>query len=223
MCRHLAAIAVSAAAAVAVFALPPAAHAAARPAIRTYTERADAAFTGIGSNKGYSSATSGSEKVVLGPRLVVAADWRDAYELHGAHSSSGQVDIIGDRKYVRNGNSQWTASTLSARALRSWTGDLNPYATLAKFDALHGARRTGTGHFQVTGTYKQVGSFVVFEFGLTADSFKGSGIETLTISMTLDSSGRPVRITAVGRSSTTAFTATETFARYNKPVTIDVP
>jgi len=41
--------------------------------------------------------------------------------------------------------------------------------------------------------------------------------------VTLDSGGRPVRFTASGRSASNVFAATETFAHYNKPVTITAP
>jgi hypothetical protein len=46
---------------------------------------------------------------------------------------------------------------------------------------------------------------------------------TLTVAVTLDSGGRPVKITASGRSASNVFAATETFAHYNKPVTITAP
>jgi hypothetical protein len=44
-----------------------------------------------------------------------------------------------------------------------------------------------------------------------------------TVTMVLDAGGRPVKITASGRSASNVFTATETFAHYNKPVTITAP
>jgi hypothetical protein len=43
------------------------------------------------------------------------------------------------------------------------------------------------------------------------------------VTVVLDSGGRPVKITASGRSASNVFAATETFAHYNKPVTIIAP
>ena len=223
MYRRLAAMAVSASAIAAVLGFSPGVNAAVRAPIRTYTQQARIAFTGTGSDKGYYSNYSENEKVALRPHVALAGDWRNAYHLGGVHSSFGQLNIVGDHKYVKNGNGRWTVSTLNAKALGTWAQDLNPYVSLAKFDALHGIRRVGTGHYRVSGTYAQVSSFLTWEFGLTANSFEGGGIKTFTIDMVLDSSSRPVKITAAGRSSTLAFAVTETFANYNKPVTISVP
>jgi hypothetical protein len=223
MYRRLAALAVSASAIAAVLGFSPGVNAAVRAPIRTYTEQGRIVFTGTGSDKAYYSNSSGNEKVVLSPHVAFADDWRNAYNLGGVHASFGQLDIVGDHKYVRSGNGRWTVSTLNARALGTWAEELDPYVSLAKFDALHGIRRVGTGHYRVSGTYGQVGSFLAWEYGLTANSFEGGGIKTFTLDMVLDSSGRPVKITAVGRSSTLAFAVTETFANYNKPVTISVP
>jgi hypothetical protein len=41
--------------------------------------------------------------------------------------------------------------------------------------------------------------------------------------VTPDSGGWPVTFTANGRSASNVFAATETFAHYNKPVTITAP
>jgi len=55
------------------------------------------------------------------------------------------------------------------------------------------------------------------------NSFPGTGIRTLTVTMVLDPAGRPAEFTASGRSASNVFAATETFAHYNKPVTITAP
>ena len=43
------------------------------------------------------------------------------------------------------------------------------------------------------------------------------------MTVVLDAGGRPVRITVGGRSASDVLAATETFAHYNKPVTITAP
>jgi hypothetical protein len=220
MYRRLAVIAVSVSAVSAVFAFPHNANAAAAVPIRTYLEHAGVNFTGIGSGAGYYSKISDDEKVILSPRLALSSSWRSSYDRNGVHRSAGQADIAGDRRYTRKGTGRWLASTLSSQALAAYARELNPYVTLSEFGALRGIRHAGPGHYRVTGAYAQTGSFLAWEFSLTAKSFKGSGIKILTIDMMLDSSGRPVRITAAGRSATEVFTASETFANYNKPVTI---
>jgi len=58
---------------------------------------------------------------------------------------------------------------------------------------------------------------------LSANPFAGTGTKTLTVTVVLDSAGRPVKITASGRSASNVFTATETSGHYNKPVTITAP
>jgi len=97
---------------------------------------------------------------------------------------------VGDHQYTRNGNGRWAISTLSSKALASYARELNPYVSLAKFDALHGVRRVGARHYRVTGTYAQVGSFLAWEYGLTASHFKGGSIKAFTIDVVLDSGGR---------------------------------
>jgi hypothetical protein len=223
MYRRLAAIAVSASAVATAFAFSHSANAAAEAPIRTYTEQAGVNFTGIGSGAGFYSKIADKEKVILSPHLALASNWRNSYDLNGVHKSAGQTDMVGEHRYTRNGNGRWATSTVSTKARATYARELNPYVSLSTFDALRGIRRAGTWHYRVTGTYAQVGSFLAWEFSLTASSFKGSGIKTITIDMVLGSGGRPVKITAAGQSSIMAFTASETFTNYNKPVKISAP
>jgi hypothetical protein len=223
MYRRLVATAVSASAIATAFTFPHNANAATRVPLRTYTEQADVNFTGIGSGAGFYSKTSESEKVILSPHLAMASSWRNSYDLNGVHKSAGQADIVGNHRYTRNGSGRWVTSTLSTKALAAYARELNPYVSMSKFGALRGIRRAGTGHYRVTGTYAQVGSFLAWEFSLTASSFKGTNIKTLTIDMMLDSNGSSAKITVAGRSSTLELAASETFTNPNKPVKIGAP
>jgi hypothetical protein len=225
MNRGLLAAVISAAAACAVSAvLPVAAHATARSEITTYTERSSVSFKGVGSLDGQFVISTGSEKVVLSPRLAVASDWAISVSVGTGHNNeSGQVDIIGDHAYARTGNGAWSEKTLSASQFATDVQGFNPYVTLAKFAVLPGVRRVGTGHYTVTATTAQLGSFTSWEFSETVASFAHLGVKTLTISVWLDGTGRPVRITATGQSSTELCTITETFANYNHPLTVTAP
>jgi len=221
MRRRLAVIAVSAAAACA-FSLN--ANAAAKAPIKTYTEQASLSFTGIGSDQGFYSKEWGGEKVMLSPRLALASTMRTSYRLHGiVHNASSQFDIVGNHTYVKNGSGRWVTGTLSAKARASDARALDPYVSLALFDQLPGVRRVSPGHYGVTGPFAKISRFVRYEFGLASDAFAGTGTKTLTVTVVLDTGGRPVKITASGRSATNVFAATETFAHYNKPVTITAP
>lgn len=75
----------------------------------------------------------------------------------------------------------------------------------------------------MTGPFAKISPFVRYEFDLASGAFAGTGTKTLTVTMVLDAGGRPVKITASGRSASNVFTATETFGHYNKPVTITAP
>jgi hypothetical protein len=223
MYRRRTALAVSAAAIAAVLGFPPGAGAATRAPIRAYTEQTLVAFTGGGSDAGYVSGGSDTEQVALLPHVALADNFRTTYDSAGVHLATGQVDIVGARKFVRNGAGRWTILALDARALGRLAQDLSPYVTVARFDALPGIRRVGTRHYRVSGSYQQVGTFLAWQFGLTANSFAGRGITTLSIDLILDTSGRPVSIAAAGHSPAMRFVAAETFARYNQPESISAP
>ncbi|MGD0241421.1 MAG: hypothetical protein ABSB59_13995 [Streptosporangiaceae bacterium] len=221
MRRSLAVIAVSAAAACA-FSLN--ANAAAKAPIRTYTEQASIAFTGIGPDQGFYSKGGGAETVVLSPRLALASTSGTSNRLSGkVHNTSSRFDIVGSHTYVKQGSGRWVIGTLTAKVRADDEQALNPYTSLARFDQLPGVRRVSPGHYRVTGPLAKLGPFVRYEWGLAANAFEGSGIKTLTVTAVLDSGGRPVTFTASGRSANNVLTATETFGHYNKPVTIAAP
>jgi hypothetical protein len=48
-------------------------------------------------------------------------------------------------------------------------------------------------------------------------------VETLTVSVWTDSSGRPVKFTVAGQSSSLIFSVTETFGNFNAPLAIFAP
>jgi hypothetical protein len=217
------AIAASALAAAMALAFPSGAHAISKVPIRSYTEQGSIRFAALEGDKAYFSRNWGNEKVELTPHLAFSDNWHSQYRLRGVHSSSGQVEIVGGRLYTRTGNGRWTVKRLTAKQRATWVRQLNPYVALAKFGSLPGVKRVAMRHFRVTGTYAKIGSFLSWEYGLTAASFRGSNIKIFAINLWTDAKGRPVKITGAGRSSTTKFSVTETFGNYNKPVVIRVP
>ena len=220
--RRLLALTVISAAAACALSLN--ANAAARAPIKTYTERAGVSFTGIGRDKGFFSKEQGAETVALSPRLALASTSVLSQRLDGKVTAiSSRFDIVGNHTYLKKGSGRWVVGNLTAKARATDEQALNPYVTLAHFDKLPGIRRVSPGHYSVTGPFAKISPFVLYEFGLASDAFKGSGTKTLAVTMVLDSGGRPVRITASGRSANNVFAATETFAHYNKPVTITAP
>jgi hypothetical protein len=223
MKRRLTVIAASALTAAISVGISPAAHAAAKVPIRTYTERFSVDFTGFGKYAGFYSRYTGGEKVALRPHLALDTTWSNVFNLHGVHRQSGQADIGGSRLYSRNGTAKWSVTKLTAKQVSTFAYQYSPYTTQAKFDAMPGVHRITARHYQVKGTYAQVGSFLTSEFRLTAESFKGTNFKTFTIQLWLDSSARPTKITATASSSLYKFSATETFANYNTPLTIKIP
>jgi hypothetical protein len=221
MRRFAVVIAISAAAACA-FSLN--ANAAAKAPIKTYTEQASLSFTGIGSAKGFYSKEWGGEKVALSPQLAVATNVHTSFRLQGVvHNASRLFDIVGNHTYTKANNGRWVTGTLTAKARASDERAADPYVTLNLFSKLPGVRRVSPGHYSVTGPFAKISPFVRYEFGLAPDAFAGTSTKTLTVTVTLDSGGRPVGITAAGRSANNVFTATETFSHYNNPVTITAP
>ena len=220
--RRFLAVTVISAAAACVFSSN--ANAAAKAPIRTYTEQASVSFTGIGPDQGFYSKGRGGARVALSPRLALASTYVTSNRINGkVGSTSSRFDIVGNHTYLRKGSGRWVTGTLTAKARATDEQALNPYVTLAHFDKLPGIRRVSPGHYSVTGPFAKISPFVLYEWGLASDAFKGSGTKTLAVTMVLDSGGRPVRITASGRSANNMFAATETFAHYNKPVTITAP
>jgi len=200
------------------------AQAAAKAPIKTYTEQASVSFTGIGPDKGFYSKERAAETVALSPRLALASSFVLSQRLDGkVTATSTRFDIVGNHTYLKKGSGRWVTGTLTAKARATDEQALNPYVTLAHFDKLPGIRRVSPGHYSVTGSFAKISPFVRYEFSLASDAFKGTGTRTLTVTVTLDSGGRPVKITANGRSANNLFAATETFAHYNKPVTITAP
>jgi hypothetical protein len=112
---------------------------------------------------------------------------------------------------------------LSAAEIRSYEEQANPYNSEAKFDAIRGVTRVGPGHYQVTGTPRQVGAFLSFEYGLAAQALTDMSVKSVTISLWLDGSGRPVKFAVTAHSPRENVGITETFTDYNKPLTIKAP
>jgi hypothetical protein len=223
MYRRLAAVALSAStAAICVFSLS--ANAAAKAPIRTFTEQFSLEFLGVGSQQGFYLKESGGDHVVISPRLALDGSTSTSYRFNGVvHNNSDRGVIVGNRQYAKKDGGRWVASTLSAKTLAIDTLEQNPYTSLARFGKLPGIHLVSPGHYSVTGPFAKISPFVRYEFELASDAFAGTGTKTLTVTMALDSGGRPVKITASGRSADNVFTVTETFSHYNKPVTITAP
>ena len=161
---------------------------------------------------------------MLSPRLAAAQNLHTSYRLRGVvHNVSSWFVIVGNHTYLKKNTGLWVTGILTAKGLTADEQALSPYVTLAHFDKLPGIRRVSPGHYSVTGPFAKISPFVRDEFGLASNAFAGTATKTLTVTMVLDSGGRPVAITASGRSANNVFTATETFSHYNKPVTITVP
>jgi hypothetical protein len=219
--RFLVVTAISAAAAC-TFSLH--ANAAAKAPVKTYTERISISFTGIGRDKGFFSKEQGAETVALSPRLALATSSVLSQRLDGkVTNSSSRFDIVGNHTYLKQGSGRWVVGNLTAKARANDERLLNPYVSLAMFSKLPGVRRVSPGHYSVTGPFAKISPFVRYEFSLVSTAFAGTGTKTLTVTAVLDSGGRPVKFTASGRSANNVFAATETFAHYNKPVTITAP
>jgi hypothetical protein len=139
------------------------------------------------------------------------------------HNASSQFDIVGNHTYLKKGSGPWVRGSLSAKDRAAYARLLNPYVSLAQFNALPGVHRVSPGHYSVTGPFARISPFVRHEFDLASDAFAGTGTKALTVTLALDPAGRPVKITASGRSASNVFTAAETFAHYNKPMTITAP
>lgn len=220
--RRLAVVIAVSAAAACAFSLN--ANAAAKAPIKTYTQQASVSFTGLGPVKGSYSKAWDTETVALSPQLALASTTRNSNRDNGKiQNTSSRFDIVGSRTYVKKGGGRWVTGTLTAKIRAEDERGLNPYVSLAMFDKLPGIRRVSPGHYSVTGPLAKISPFVRYEFGLASNSFAGTRTKTLTVAVVLDSGGRPVKITASSRSANTLFTATETFAHYNKPVTITAP
>jgi hypothetical protein len=215
---------ITAVSAVAACAFSLNANAVAKVPIRTYTEETGISFTGIGPDKGFFSQAKGTETVALSPRLALASTSATSDRINGKiKSTTGRFAIVGNHTYIKQGGGRWVAGPLTAKARASYERLLNPYVSLAMFSKLPGVRRVSPGHYSVTGPLAEISPFVRHEFSLSPNPFAGTGTKTLTVTVVLDSGGRPVKITASGRSARNVFTAAETFGHYNKPVTITVP
>ncbi|MBV9447455.1 MAG: hypothetical protein JO345_16355 [Streptosporangiaceae bacterium] len=223
MNRNVAAIAV------AVFALgltvtaPAAADVAARTPIRTYAAQISVYTKGVGSQQGWFTSQAYTEGVVLAPHVALTEKTVFDYGWNDHHRSTQLYYIVGTRSYTKNGNGPWSVQRLSSSALRGAAQSLNPYQTQKEFLALPGVMRASGTRYQVTGNYAQVGSFLLWAFSLPQVSFGGTNLKVFTISFWDGSHGRPAKIAVSARSATFAFTATETFTSYNKPLTITAP
>jgi hypothetical protein len=201
------------------------ADAASKATIRTYTEHATVSFKGVGgSAKGSLWFVTDSESVVLAPHLALKSLLGTYVVYHGrASQSAQQFYIVGKHSFTKNDSHPWVVRSLAASDLTRYGQQLNLYISLAKFSVLHGVKRLSATHYAVTGSLSQVISFLNWEYGLTTRFFGGTGIKTVTVSLWLDSSGRPAEFIASAHSSTYVVSITETFSNYNQPLTIHAP
>jgi hypothetical protein len=210
----------TAATGLALAAAGPAAHASAKAPIRSYTESSGISLKGVGSKKGYFSGSGGSERVVLSPHLTFSAT---SYIQRGSTRQSAQVVLVGDDYYVKEGDGSWKKQVYSAAYLADAAQGLNPYNEEQQFGKLPRVRHASATESTVTGTIAQIDPFINDEYGVTVANFKGTGITTLTATLSLDSSGRPVKVVVTGHSSDFDFSVVETFGSFNKPLTITAP
>lgn len=226
MSRFLAVAVAAAVAGAALLAPVPAARAGGRAPIHTYRDQESFNLTGLGKYAGWYDRLNGPEQVVLSPHLAFSETFAQAYfsssdkPVHGTWSFL----ILSGRTYYKGiGASTWKISKLSAAQTRHWQQQLNPYNSAAKFDAIRGVTRVGPGHYQVTATPAQAGAFLEYEYYLFASDLTDTGIKSVTVSLWLDSTGRPARFTVTARSSEENVNISETFTHYNQPMTIKAP
>jgi len=200
-----------------------AAHVAAKPSIRTFTEQQTITFRGSGQDKSYLSEMTGSESVILGRVLAMKQAQSFLLELDGTHRSTASLVVIGNHSYTRTGNGSWRVKVLSAAAQRLYRQEANPGVELARFFALHGVRRVGAGRYTVTGSLQAVVPFLSWAYGLTAKNFTGADPRAITVSVWTNRDGWPVEIRTTGQAASSLFSVTETFGNYNKSLSISKP
>src|SRR5271154_3281618 len=171
MKRHLAAIAVVAIAAGSVaIAVAPGASAATRAPIRTYHYTQNYNLTGLGRAAGWYDHFSSKQVVDLSGRPAVSQVAHEKY--FNSHDklvvASSSDYLVNGLFYAENdGATTWTVTRESAAQMKDISLVLDPYDSVAEFDALAGVRLVGKGHYQVTGTPAQVASFLGYEYNLT--------------------------------------------------------
>jgi hypothetical protein len=224
--RQLAAVAATALAGAAVLAATPAANATAKAPIRTYHYSLSFNLVGIGGDAGWYRHLSSNWQVVLSPHLAMEETFKDAYFGVGNKliHEYGTFYLVSGRFYNRkDGARKWTVRKASEAEIRAYEQTANPYNGEAKFDATRGGTRVGPGHYQVTGTPRQVGAFLSFEYGLPVQALIDMSVRLVTIGLWLDGSGRPVKFAVTAHSPRENVNITETFTDYNKPLTIKAP
>lgn len=223
MKRRVAAIAVSMFTVGLIVAVPTGANAATRVPIRAYTGQTNVYFKGAGSQQGWFTSQSYSQRVVLAPHFALSQKSVFDYGWNEHHHRSTQLYyIVGNHSYTNNGG-PWSVQRFSNSALRGVAQEMNPYQAEKDFLTLPQVQQVSDSHFQVTGNYARVGWFLKLEFGESKVSFDGTNLKMFTINFWDDARGLPVKITMSATSSTFKVTAVEVFSNYNKPLTIAAP
>jgi hypothetical protein len=227
MKRHLAAIATAAIAASSVaIAVAPGASAAAQAPIRTYHYSENFNLTGLGRDAGWYYRGTSSQVTSLSGRLARSGSTHEKYfNSHDKLQTVTEDDYIVDgRYYVKSANAKtWTTTKATAAEQREDARALDPYDVEALFNAIPGVRLVATGHYRVTGTPAQVGSFLNYEYGITAKDLTEAGIKSVTVNLFAGPAGRPLEFSVSAHSSLESVAITEKFFDYNKPVSIKAP
>ncbi|MBV9450601.1 MAG: hypothetical protein JO345_32400 [Streptosporangiaceae bacterium] len=198
--------------------------AASRAPIRTYTQQGSISFTGYGAQRGSFTKETGSEQVVLSPRLALRSHVNIWISLPiSTQKISVLFDVVGNRTYAKSGNGPWVKETLSKSGLAQLRQGLDLYAMLHELDTVPGVKWLSATHFSLTAPTSRLASFAQQEFGKSFKQLASAGFKTLTINLWTDRSGRPVKITLASKSSMEVCSMVETFGNFNKPLTITAP
>jgi hypothetical protein len=182
-------------------------------------------FNGYRDETGWYYRAAYKASAVRSPKLAISETFRDAYFVRGKPATYHGLAILAGRVWYEkyNGATKWTRKGASAKTLEQNAASTNPYNTLAKVLAIHAVALVAPGHYRVTCPASQANAFLTGDFGETAKNLTQNGIKTVTINFWVDSLGRPVKDTVTGQSSDVRLSATETFTKYNAPLTITAP
>jgi hypothetical protein len=202
--------------------------------VRTFVDTWRIVATPIGSGSTWCQSDPGGCKfvdsdqnaTVVKPSYEFRDNYQWSYPITAGRSYNHMLTyLVGRSVYVSSSNAPgWKVTQEPAATIAKWAAQSGPGVELTAFRAIPSVRLVGTRHYQVTCTVAQAKGFYTAAYGTHEFAqFRDSGIKTLTISVWVDSAGRLIKDTVTGRSLTWAISAVETFASYNKPLTVKAP
>jgi hypothetical protein len=201
-----------------------AADAASKPKIKSYVETDTVSFRGFGHQKGWSAGEALTHKAVLSPKFgeEVTGHWSNTYR-HQAGRWHYVLAKGATTAYRSDDGGPWKAFSFTPAQLAQTRAQNDPMHIPPLMFKLHVAHHVGKGHWRATGTLNQLKPLINGELPVTTVTFAAHGYKKLTIDLWLDSRGRPTGITATGTARSERVRVTESFTRYDKPITITAP